>query len=152
MGGINILRFGAGGGFNQDDSVMRILDFGNGLTLHKVRAQVTIARSGLILADCLRMDNHWTDPWYIPASNNPGDNWYVKCVKLGGLLSAPEGLALNTMYALTSDRIWYTDNETTPGDYILGWQDIQLRFDFYTSPTGIVVGSRKVTLEREWAQ
>ena len=99
----------------------------------------------------LRQNINTSEDWFVPPVNDVGNGWWVKAVRTGGTLAAPEGLSLNTAYQLNTDRVWYTDNETTPGNYILGYQFILLRFDFFTSLTGSAVGSRNVALHREWA-
>lgn len=153
MSGIHVLRLGMGGGFKTFTAPINISDFGNGLTLHKVKSSFTLRRNGTILGDALWQNVQRNDNWFLPNSPSAGDTLWVKAVRLGGLGISTEGLVVNTIYQLSSDRTWYLDNETSPGVYTQGAVDINLRYDFYSNAggTGTPVNQIFVNLEREWA-
>lgn len=142
-----------GGGFKKFTAPIDILDFGNGLTLHKVKSSFTLRRNGTILGDTLWQNVQRNDSWFLPGTPSIGDFIWVKAVRLGGLEANTEGLVINTLYQLSSDRTWYLDNETSPGVYTQGARDISLRYDFYFNGagTGTPVNQILVNLEREWA-
>lgn len=153
MSGIHVLRLGMGGGLKHFTQPFDVFDAGNGLVLQKVKCTFTIRRNGTLQASSFHQNFVRNDNWFLPGTPSAGDTFYVKAERISGSLFATEGLALNTVYQVSSDRTWFIDNEMSPGVYTQGVENIHLRFNFYTNSggTGTPLSVIETIMEREWA-